>query len=544
MKVYVQILCAALVGVGANTSLGQAVTRYVVKDNAGQESPYDTWDNAAPDIQTAVDAANATNGDEVIVNSGVYDTGGRPYPGMALTNRVVIDKAITVRSLSDNSADTVIRGVWDVMTNGPAAVRCVYLASKAKLIGFTITNGATLRTGTQNDVAGGGVFAAANDAIVSNCVIAGNAAHGYDYGSAGGGAYYGTFHNCTFTGNLALPAGKGEVVGRRSRGGAASASILWGCRVHANRADGGGGLYGSAARMYGGVLSNNTATGGTGGGANGATLHGVLIVDNWASAGGGAQGGVLSNCWVVGNAATNGNGGGVLASTVYNSVISNNTASSTGGGAREATIYDSLIVANYSGSGGGGTCVGTYRRCVLAYNSSVGAGGAYLGNYDNCLIYGNYGGWIGGGGAGGSYDQCTVVGNYALSRGGGLSESVRVVNCVVYGNYAPTDGPNLYLIAANVISNSCTFPAVSGWNASNLVVDPKLVNLGSGYGTNHVAGDYRLSGTSPCLNAGANTPEMVGATDLIGNPRLDKLTGTVDMGCYEYVYRGTVLLVR
>ncbi len=34
------------------------------------------------------------------------------------------------------------------------------------------------------------------------------------------------------------------------------------------------------------------------------------------------------------------------------------------------------------------------------------------------------------------------------------------------------------------------------------------------------------------------------AGDLDGNPRLDKNTGTPDMGCFEYVYRGALLLVR
>lgn len=37
---------------------------------------------------------------------------------------------------------------------------------------------------------------------------------------------------------------------------------------------------------------------------------------------------------------------------------------------------------------------------------------------------------------------------------------------------------------------------------------------------------------------------MAGAADLAGRLRLDRLTGRVDMGAYEYVFPGTMFSVR
>jgi len=65
-----------------------------------------------------------------------------------------------------------------------------------------------------------------------------------------------------------------------------------------------------------------------------------------------------------------------------------------------------------------------------------------------------------------------------------------------------------------------------------------FVANGSGYGTNHVSGDYRLRANSPCVNTGTNQGWMTNSYDLDGRMRIRY--GTVDMGAYEAIYNGTI----
>ena len=170
---------------------------HYVSTFGGHAWPYLTWADAARDIQSAVDAADET--DLVLVTNGVYDTGGRAVYGN-MTNRVAIDKAVLVKSVS-GPAQTRIEG------RGPAggqAVRGVYVGSNACLYGFAISNGYT-RTDGDNDreQSGGGVWCE-NGGVVSNCVLAGNTAV-----FAGGGAAFGVLRNCLLENNFAYVFGGG-----------------------------------------------------------------------------------------------------------------------------------------------------------------------------------------------------------------------------------------------------------------------------------------------------------------------------------------------
>ena len=83
-----------------------ALERYVNVNNPSPAAPYTTWASAATNIQDAVDAAVA--GDQIVVTNGLYATSGRAVYG-TMTNRVSIDKAVTVRSV-DGTAVTSIEG--------------------------------------------------------------------------------------------------------------------------------------------------------------------------------------------------------------------------------------------------------------------------------------------------------------------------------------------------------------------------------------------------------------------------------------------------
>ena len=175
--------------------------------------PYADWSNAATNIQDAVDASSV--GDLILATNGVYASGGRPASGYALTNRVVIDKAVTVQSVNGPSA-TFIQGYQMPGTlNGSNAVRCVWMAGGATLSGFTVTGGATsnlIDFLSQQDESGGGVWCASSNAVISNCVIVANSCFWY-----GAGVYGGTLNDCQINNNT--NESTGSYGGGRRNGG-------------------------------------------------------------------------------------------------------------------------------------------------------------------------------------------------------------------------------------------------------------------------------------------------------------------------------------
>lgn len=208
----------------------RGATLHVDLNSANPTPPYSDWSTAATNIQDAIDAA--ASGDIVLVTNGVYATGGKVMSG-DLTNRVALDKPLTVVSVNGYTA-TVIQGQWDAATtNGPGAVRCAWLTNGATLSGFTLRNGATRGGGfiTVDLQYGGGAWLSTN-AVVSNCVLTNNSAlyagGGVVFGTVnnsficdntsqnGGGAYSSQLNNCTATRNHCLsgapPSGAGTTL--------------------------------------------------------------------------------------------------------------------------------------------------------------------------------------------------------------------------------------------------------------------------------------------------------------------------------------------
>ena len=230
-----------------------------------------------------------------------------------MTNRVVVNRAVVVRSV--NGAEvTVIQGYFDPLHKiGDAAIRCVYLTNGATLSGFTLTNGATRGSFTgdqQRERSGGGVWCESTDAVVTDCTISGNRAD-----AGGSGAYRGSLCKCRLVGNI---GGDGAAVAygllascsiisnyAGGDGGGAYSSTLNNCILIGNRT--GPFVQGSAGRPYGGgaygsTLNNCTLTGnwgdGEGRGAYASTLNNCIAFYNLGSDPGCANS-TLNNCWTT-----------------------------------------------------------------------------------------------------------------------------------------------------------------------------------------------------------------------------------------------------
>jgi hypothetical protein len=333
-----------------------AATLYVWQGSPSPGPPYDTWANAAHDIQTAVDAAVV--GDEIVVTNGLYATGGRAVGTNVLVNRVAVDKSLAVRSVNGPQF-TVIQG-YQVpgTTNGDGAIRCVYLTNGASLSGFTLTNGATRLSGDWNrERRGGGVWCESTSAYLTNCVIAGN---------SGGAAERGTLDDCTLTGNL----------------GGAYQSTLNHCTLTGNWTDSsasGGGAFFSTLNYC--TLSGNWA-GYSGGGAYVCTLNHCTLTGNWAGYGGGAYGGTLNNCTLTGNSAEW--GGGAYQCTLTNCVLSGNSAGLWAGGAFASSLINCTLTSNYAGGwalGNGVVVECELLNCIVCFNSGPDSG------YDTFMNY-------------------------------------------------------------------------------------------------------------------------------------------------------------
>lgn len=347
---------------------GFAITNYVTTNGAAVW-PYLTWDNAATNIQDAVDAQQA--GGLTLVREGYYMYGGRPAVGQSVTNRVLIDKAVTVRA-TGAILDTIIIGNSDP---GPNAARCVQVGAGAMLSGFGLVQGATGTNGWGLDSFGGGAIIGLYGTI-SNCEIAANQSY-YE----GGGVY------CMANGTLASSY------------------------VHDNYSYDGGGVWVNA----GGMVTNSQVEGNMaswlGGGvylSEGGSVIACSVSRNNAPYGGGlyfASGGLADRCHVFDNDASIGGGGAgfINAGMLRNSVVDYNTAANGGG-----IMFQS-----------GGSAV----NCTIVTNLAIGedpvADGVWFNNGGSCtnsIVHGNHdANWVVT--LAGSMEYCCTTPNFGSGTG-------------------------------------------------------------------------------------------------------------------------------
>ncbi len=270
---FVTLTASNLTGSVSTTAAVQVVeAAYYVSPTGSNTPPFDSWNTAATTIQTAIAACDVA-GATIWVEAGVYDSGGG-VAGGAISNRVVIDKPITVRSLRGPAVTTLVG-------QGPAgntAVRCAYVGERAALVGFTLRNGATGASqqssfdgfalpGWWADM-GGGIFAE-RSGRVQDCVVVSNTA-AYN----GGGMVGGTAVRSIFRKNTA------------AAGGGVAGAILKACLIEGNSNQ--GVRHGKA---WNSIIRGNTTTG-LGGGYEVTKLYHCTVVSNYAGirGGGGYEG--------------------------------------------------------------------------------------------------------------------------------------------------------------------------------------------------------------------------------------------------------------
>lgn len=502
---------------GISTSIvvnvASQVIHYVRTDSATPVAPFDSWDTAATNIQQAINAATQV-GALILVSNGTYNTGGSVQRGIS-TNRVSINKPVTVRSVNGPAFATIQGGV---------GVRGAYVGTNATLSGFTITQGRTPTAGAVyfiEDYCGGGVWSEASGEV-TNCMIVGNTAE-----SSGGGLFGGVIRNSAIVSNTATTG----------QGGGGSMAIFYQCQIISNRtlnttsSGSGGGV--SSSVLYESTLAHNRA--GTsvlqwGGGADKSILINCIVRTNVAERGGGVSGCIVSNSLIEGNAATQ-HGGGANVSSLHNCTIVSNVAAQNGGGLYEGSVVRGEIRYNRAVSGGGAhsaTCI----LSRLMFNSATLGGGAHGGDQHdpliNCIVFGNSA-TNGGGVCDISMYSTTVAGNTASGTGGGYYMTEfggdNVINCIIMSNSAPSNA-NWYAEFSDYIRYTCTIPTGTYWLAAGTFVtnSPLFVDLS--------ATNLRLQASSPCIDAGTDIFVFLTAVDFDENPRISG--GTVDLGAYEF----------
>ena len=278
-------------------------------------------------------------GDTVMVTNGVYNSGGKVIYG-SLTNRIAIDKPITVRSVNGPNV-TAIKGQGPL---GDAAVRCAYVGPNACLEGFTLSNGCTKTDiGSIGEEQSGGGAWCEPSGLISNCIVTGNAAHYW----GGGVCSFGVVRNCFIVSNSATRYG----------GGVGGEGLVSYCEIWNNRA------------------------GQDGGGVDNGTVEYCKVWGNAANYGGGADGSIVRNSVLWGNKATN-KGGGVNDGIVMNCVIASNNAY-TGGGVEGSTLDNCTLAGNIA-SYGGGAYYGVLNNCIIYSNIAPSGANYFNGALNYC----------------------------------------------------------------------------------------------------------------------------------------------------------------
>lgn len=137
----------------------------------------------------------------------------------------------------------------------------------------------------------------------------------------------------------------------------------------------------------------------------------------------------------------------------------------------------------------------------------------------------------------------TIVNNqgggiyYGNNVGVQYPSQLYMTNCIVWANYpvGATVATNVIgTVATPKLAHNCYSEAVEDDGNFNIAADPQLRTFGRKI--------YQPKQNSPCVGTGDKWFWTEDDVDLAGNPRLRK--GTVDMGCYEPLFLGLLLMLK
>jgi predicted outer membrane repeat protein len=557
----------------------KAATVYVNDDATGMNNGT-SWVNAYNSFQTALNSS--VSGDQIWVASGIY----KPESSYDLPNsprfyHFRMKSGVEIYggfAGSETSADqrtnfahggineTILSG--DIGTEGDSSDNCYHvfyhpaginLYITALLDGFTVTGGNA--DGTYPHIYGGGMYNIYCSLRLSNCEFISNSAY------YGGGIYnHGSspdITGCRFTGNHANMSGGGMFSTEYD-----SFPLVKYCTFTSNSSGSGGAIYAQNSLLHVNysVFMNNTATN------NG----GAIYCGNGSSYN-------LNNSSFTGNTSAYGGALYTLENSSYDIVncdFISNSVSHKGGAVYSKEIHstsnftDCAIKFNLASSGGGiyndNDSSPDIVRCIFESNTADIGGGMCNGSsapkIKNCEFRSNtatvyYGGGIHNSSAIPTIFNCLFISNSAAAHGGGLdnmNSSAVITNCtfsqnssqygggvyaydsyttlnnsIVWGNTASVNGNEIGMVG-NIVQNYTTTMNYScyGNQAGDFYKSGgSFVQTGTINSDPRMLKDFRLIGTSPCVNSGNNSYNSE-SYDLGGRQRIQN--STIDMGAYEW----------
>ncbi|MFC1548098.1 right-handed parallel beta-helix repeat-containing protein [Candidatus Neomarinimicrobiota bacterium] len=477
-------------------------------------------------IQAAIDSSAA--GDTVLV-----------YPGTYQETIKFDGEAIVVGSLFLITGDTsyITRTVIDADYQGSVATFHGPDGFTAELCGFTLTHGTGSFT-SYNDLSGGGLFCISSSAYlhhlrIRDCQVVGS----------GGGIYFQRLRNPVIH-HVEVVGCEAECGGGIYMEGGLAGSVpqISNALVSNCIAEYGGGIALASSKV---IMDSVTITENTAWKGGGLYLTGqyplsqstrLFIERNHAKYDGGGVWGALNlNSGHISNNTAERNGGGIFSGSanLLNVTVANNQAGEHGGGLCYLRNYyshgstvsihiDSSVFQGNQSQGGSGGGIFSHTgteiiRTVFRNNTAAVDGGAIYGDrvmtIQNSMLVSNTAG-LRGGAFGADEDEwsqakwslvnVTLASNQAPEAGAGvIGATTEFRNTISWDNGLSEfflENSAIALVSYSAIMNGIeafdysSLHVYVDWREGNLTGNPQFVDIASG--------DYRLSPSSPCVDAG------------------------------------------